>query len=355
MAENIPVIHLINQFFGGIGGEEAADYKPDLVEGARGPGKLLEKLFPEFSIVATLIVGDNYIATHTETAVSQIVELIHSRMDVSAEERPQLLFAGPCFNSGRYGLGCGAVCRAVKNEFGLMVIAGMFIKNPAVEQFRKELPIIETGKDVMSMEQAISSMAQAAKHLLLQEELLPERDGVISQGKRKNYFHEKTGAVRVVEMLLTKLAGKPFDTEYAMPLFERVTPADPVTDLKSAKIALVTSGGIVPKGNPDRIEAASAGRYGSYSIEGVERLSPEHFQTAHGGYDPTYANEDPNRVLPLDAVRELESEGLFGSLHKIYYATVGNGTSVEKAQLFGREIASKLVADGVQAVILTST
>ncbi len=46
---------------------------------------------------------------------------------------------------------------------------------------------------------------------------------------------------------------------------------------------------------------------------------------------------------------------MFGSLHETYYATVGNGTSVEKAQTFGSEIAARIVDDGVQAVILTST
>ena len=108
-------------------------------------------------------------------------------------------------------------------------------------------------------------------------------------------------------------------------------------------------------GNPDRIEAASASRFGSYSIAGVSSLSRATHQTVHGGYDPTFANEDPNRVLPLDAVRELEAEGVFGSLHDFYYATVGNGTSVASAEQYGGEIAKILVADGVEAVILTST
>ena len=207
----------------------------------------------------------------------------------------------------------------------------------------------------MSMQEALSAMGKAAMKILMGEELLPEKDGYIPQGRRKNYFAEKPGAVRAIEMLLAKVAGKSFVTEYEMPTFDRVEPAPAVEDLRKAKIALVTSGGIVPRGNPDRIEAASASRFGGYSIEGVNAFDPQNYQTAHGGYDPTYANEDPNRVLPLDVVRELEAEGVFGSLHETYYATVGNGTSVEKARAFGHDIAQKLLADGVQAVILTST
>jgi len=85
------------------------------------------------------------------------------------------------------------------------------------------------------------------------------------------------------------------------------------------------------------------------------QLSPETHQTAHGGYDPVYANEDPNRVLPVDVMRELEKEGKIGKLHRYYYATVGNGTPVAKAQQYGQAIAKELKDAGVQAVILTST
>ena len=76
-----------------------------------------------------------------------------------------------------------------------------------------------------------------------------------------------------------------------------------------AKIALVTSGGIVPKGNPDHIESSSASKYGQYDIEGVMDLTAETYETAHGGYDPVYANEDADRVLPVDIVRRVHQGG----------------------------------------------
>ena len=126
-------------------------------------------------------------------------------------------------------------------------------------------------------------------------------------------------------------------------------------NLAEATVAVVTSGGIVPRGNPDHIEAASASRYGEYSIEGLDRLTPESHQSVHGGYDPTYANADPNRVMPLDVLRELEREGRIGRLHDRYFATVGNATPVERAVRFGEEIAAMLVNVGVHAVICTST
>ena len=156
-------------------------------------------------------------------------------------------------------------------------------------------------------------------------------------------------------MLVRKLKDEEFTTEYPMPEFDNVAPATAISNLSKAKIALVTSGGIVPKGNPDRIESSSASKYGTYSIENVDTLTADSYETAHGGYDPSYANQDPNRVLPLDIVREMEKEGVIGSLHNYFYTTVGNGTAVANAKKYAAEIAQKLLADGVDAVILTST
>ena len=156
-------------------------------------------------------------------------------------------------------------------------------------------------------------------------------------------------------MLLKKLAGKEYTTEYPMPAFDRVAPNPPIKDLSKATIALVTSGGIVPKGNPDHIESSSASKFGEYDITGVTDLTADTYETAHGGYDPVYANADADRVLPVDVMRDLEKEGVIGKLHNKYYATVGNGTAVASAKAYAAEIAKRLIADGVDAVILTST
>ena len=156
-------------------------------------------------------------------------------------------------------------------------------------------------------------------------------------------------------MLLKKLAGEEFVTEYPMPDFDRVPPNPAVKDITKAKIALVTSGGICPKGNPDHIESSNATRYGEYDITGVNDLTEETYETAHGGYDPVYANQDADRVVPVDALRALEKEGKIGKLHNFFYSTVGNGTSVMNAKKFATEIAKDLLDNQVDAVILTST
>lgn len=349
------VVHCLNQFFGGIGGEDKASLKPCLLEGPRGPGNLLQKFFPDIEVTATVAFGDNYIAEHTDRAVQEVLDMLRPFFESAKAEKPVMLLAGPAFNAGRYGLACGALCKAVAASYKIPVVASMFPQNPAVNEYRKDIYIVNAGEDVMSMEESVRKLGALGIKLLAGEAILPERDDYISRGFRQNYFHDQSGAIRAVNMLLKKLKGESFTTEYLMPTFDRVEPAPAIKDMSTAKLALVTSGGIVPRGNPDRIVAANAQRFGTYPLEGISVFTSESHQTAHGGYDPTFANENPNRVLPLDAVRELEAEGAIGKLHDYYYATVGNATSVANARKFGERIASILVADGVQAVILTST
>ena len=64
---------------------------------------------------------------------------------------------------------------------------------------------------------------------------------------------------------------------------------------------------------------------------------------------------DADRVIPVDILRELEKEGKIGKLHRYFYSTVGNGTAVASSKAYAEEIGKELIADGVDAVILTST
>jgi glycine reductase len=290
-----------------------------------------------------------------DDGAAEIVALIEAQMAHDPELRPDLVMAGPAFAAGRYGVSCGAICQAVQERLGVPTVTAMHPDNPALDLYRQALIAVRTEADVMGMGEAIEGMVRVGLKLVAGEAIVPETDGTIPRGLRQNYFAETTGARRAIEMLMRKLRGEEIGTEYPMPVFSRVPPAAPVADMATATLALVTSGGIVPRGNPDRIESANASKYGEYALAGLDRLSAESHESVHGGYDTTYANEDPNRVLPLDVVRDLVREGRIGRLHETYYATVGNATSVKRAEAYGREIAAKLINVGVQAVILTST
>ena len=352
MAAKTPVIHYINQFFAGLGGEEAAGTEPQWFDGPKGPGNLLAR--EGFEIVGTVAAGDNFMAENLSRGVDRVVALIETHI-AAMDTRPALLLAGPAFNAGRYGMACAAVCQGVEEKLGIPSLTALYPENPAVDSYRAAVTMVSAGDNVMGMQDAVRALARVGLKRLHGEPIVPAEDGTIARGIRRNYFASESGAARAVEMLMRKLAGEPFETEYAMPRFDRVPPAPAVKDLRKATVAVVTSGGIVPRGNPDHIESASASKFGAYSLAGLDRLTAESHQSVHGGYDPTYANADPNRVLPIDALRELEREGRFGRLHETYYATVGNATSVRRAVRFGEEIAAMLVNVGVHAVVITST
>ncbi len=348
-------IHYLNQFFAGLGGEEQAGQAPRLVDGSLGPGRLLERLAPDLTIVATLVAGDDYAAERGEAATDEILALLEEWIAAHPDASPDLLLAGPAFRAGRYGMICGALCAAVEERLDLPAVTAMHPESPGADAWRRQVDIVRAAPDVMGMQAAAEGMLRVGRARVDGDALDREGLGLLPRGVRRNRFRDAPGAERAVEMLLAKLSGRPFETEYPLPVFDRVPPAAAIGDPGAARVALVTSGGIVPRGNPDHIESASASRFGEYALDGLDALEPGTHQTAHGGYDPTFANADPNRVLPVDAARALEREGRIGRLHSRYYATVGNGTSVASARRFGTEIAARLVSDGVQAVILTST
>lgn len=344
------VIHYINQFFANIGGEEKADIKPEIREGVVGPGLALQNgLGEEYEVVATVICGDNYFGSNLEEAKEIILNIIRPY-------NPDLFVAGPAFNAGRYGVACGTIAKAVETEMHIPVVTAMYPENPGVDMFRKDLHIIETGHSAADMRKSMSKMCNLAKKLVKGEEILsPKEEGYLERGIRVNYFNEKRGSERGVDMLLKKVSGQPYETEYPMPVFDRVSPNPAVKDVSKIKIAVVTSGGIVPQGNPDRIESSSATKYGIYNITGMDSLSKNHFMTVHGGYDRAFVTENPNLVVPLDVLREMEKEGVIGELANYFITTTGTGTAVGNAKGFGEDFSKKLLADGIQAVILTST
>ena len=342
----LKAVHYINQFYAGIGGEDKADTPPEKRAGVVGPGMALNgALAGVAEILGTVICGDSYFNENLESASAAVLEMIKSY-------QPDVVIAGPAFNAGRYGMACGTVAKLVEENLHIPVVTGMFEENPGVDLFKRYAYVIPTGNSATSMRQAIPAMANLVKQIAAGGEIT---EPYMPKGLRHNYFAAERGSKRAVDMLVKKIKGEEFVTEYPMPVFDRVDPQPAVADIKKARIALVSSGGPVPKGNPDHIESSSASKYGRYSLKDITDLSPENGETAHGGYDPVYANEDLDRVLPVDVVKELVTAGEIGSLHDYWYATVGNGTAVASAKKFAAEIATQLIDDHVDAVILTST
>lgn len=345
------VVHYINQFFGQIGGEEMAHHPMEVRKGAFGPGVALQNLLGnDIKIMATIVCGDNYFVENMEMLKDQVINILK-------EEKADLLIAGPAFNAGRYGMACGEVCKIACEELGLDAISGMYEENPGLELFRKFAYILPTGNSARNMREALLKISGFVKKISAGEEIKgPEEEGYVQRGIRKNYFKERTGAQRCLDMLLQKIKGEEYKTELPMPVFEKVAPSPAIKDMSRAKIIVMTSGGMVPQGNPDHLEACNCTKFRryrydeSYGGKGVTRG-----KVVHGGYDPVYGDEDGNRILPVDMLVELEQEGRIGHLCDFTYVTVGNGMSTNQAAEFGDAIAEELKREQIQGAILTST
>ena len=341
------VLFYLNQFFGGIGGEDKADFEPEFRVELVGPAEAIAKEFgDDLEAVGVIICGDNFFGQKEDEARAFIAKVID-------DTKPDIFVAGPAFNAGRYGFACAGACQ-VANEAGVTCVSGMYEENPGLEHCQSFAWVAQTANAAAKMRKALPIMANLVKKLAAGEEVTPEDDNYFAQGRRECIIVEERGSVRAVNMLLARLNDEEFTTELPMPSFDVVEPAAPILDLSKATIALATSGGIVPNGNPDRLQSASAQQWNKYDISSYDQLKGD-FYTVHGGFDPVYCNETADRVLPLDALRELEKEGKIGKVYDFFYATTGTGTAVANARKFGEEIGKELKEAGVDGVLLTST
>jgi hypothetical protein len=106
--------------------------------------------------------------------------------------------------------------------------------------------------------------------------------------------------------------------------------------MREARLGLLTSSGHFltgqdpePFGVPHMTQEEAVRRVSEF-LKTEPELSPvpvdtppADLQVRHGGYDIRGAQADPEVVLPLKTLRELENEGRFGSLHDPAYTFVG--------------------------------
>jgi len=338
------VVHYINQFFAGLGGEDTATVPPASKEGAVGPGrKLAQLLGDDYEIVATVWCGDDHAAGP---------EVMDDLLALVRAAEPDVVVTGPAFTSGRYGLACARVAAAVAAE-GIAVVACMHPDNPGIDE-AGTAPVVASGEVARQMGPSLETLAAAVRKVAAGESLTAD-DGRVGKIPRRNVTVDQTSAERAVALVLARLGGDREATEVPLPRFDQVTPAQPVADVTTALIALVTEGALVPDANPDSLESARATRWLRYSLDGRDVLPAGEFRSVHGGFSTVWANEDPHRIVPLDVARQLEGEGAIGTLHGEYLVTAGNGTSVGNARRFGVEWAADLRRQGVQAALLTAT
>jgi len=340
--------HYLNQFFAGVGGEEHANTPPSVREGAVGPGRLLQSLLGgEGAVASTFVCGDNFFNEQVEAASDAVrgwLRAVH----------PDLVVAGPAFAAGRYGRACADVCRLAA-EAGIPAVTGMHPENPGLLIYRQAYAV-PTGDSAAGMAPALAAMAVLARKLAGHVPLGPaEEDGYLPRGVRRPGRRARPGAERAVSMLVARLRGEPFRTEVPVEPYEAVAPAPALSDLAHATIAVVTTGAIVPKGNPDHLKRCSETRWVKYGLGDRQALSPEEFECVHGGFFNVIASENPNVVLPLDVLRALEREGGIGRLVDFYCTTTGNDQRLADCRRNGEEIAETLWSERVDGVLLVAT
>lgn len=351
MSHPLRVVHYLNQFFAGLGGEEQANLPLCVKRGPVGPGRRLQQLLgTQGEVVGTIVAGDNYINEQQREALAEALAAI-------ADLQPSVVLLGPAFDAGRYGLACAALGQAIAQRFGIPVVGGMTPENPGVRPGRTELYIVPTGSTAADMPQTLERMVTLALTLARGEEPGPAaRAGYLPRGYRRPVMHERPAAQRAVDMLVARLSDRPWQAEIPVMAYDMVSPLPPLKNLHQATIGLVTSGGLVPRGNPDHQVSGGARQCFRYPIDRLDALSVADWESVHGGFNPSVLNtHNPNYALPVNIVRDLEAEGIIGRVYPYFYSTVGNGTMVSVAKQMAEDIFRDFKAGGVDAVLLVAT
>lgn len=344
------VVHYINQFYAGMGGEDTASVGLSVREGPVGPGLALTKyLGEEYEVVKTVICGDNTIAEQTAVIIPQIVEIVK-------DAKADLFIAGPGFNAGRYGLGCGATTAAVTEQLKIPAVTALYAENPGTDLYKNRCYILQSDNNAKNMRKVMEQVAVFAKRLIAGDAIADGKDEHYhGSGPAVEIDYSVPAPTRGINMLLEKVSGKTFHTEVVMPNHEEIPIPVLNKPLSECKIALVTDGGLVPKGNPDHQVPTNSKAFKKYSIKGMETLDAKDWEVSHQGYDNTYVLQDPNRLVPVDAMRRMVKAGVIGSLDEAFYSTAGVMTPMEKCKQFGEGIAQALKEDQCDAAIETST
>ena len=223
MADVLRVVHYLNAFFGGLGGEEEAHTPVRVQPGALGPGRLLEQaLAPQGQMVATIMCGDGYFADHEEAVVAQVRAHWQTL-------KPDVFIAGPAFRSGRYGLACGRLCLEAE-RLHIPAVTGMHVENPGSDLYRPEhLYIIATEASAVGMRPALERMAALAiKRGHRQPIGTAAEEGFLPRAVRRTVHTGTPAAVRAVDMALKKWRGEPYTSELTVETFEVIPPAPPL-------------------------------------------------------------------------------------------------------------------------------
>lgn len=123
--------------------------------------------------------------------------------------------------------------------------------------------------------------------------------------------------------------------------------------LAACRVALVTTAGLVPPGQPDFDQDVRGGDYSYRVIDGdveVAKLRESHRSRS---FDHADVQADPNVGFPLDRLRELADRGVVGEVAPRHLSFMGSITAPGRLiRDTAPEAAELLAHDGVDVALL---
>lgn len=350
----VHIMHYLNQFFAGKGGEEKADVALGSLEGVVGPGKRLQELLKASAeIVVTAYCGDDYFPEHQNKVLASIQR-------IAKDHGIEIVVAGPAFFAGRYSFACVEVCHSLSTSLDLYGVTGMSINNPGVVGYKRykdrKVFAFPTRENVVGMEEALAKMAGCVSKLAAGKAMGPaSEEGYIPRGLRVLQAVSNSAVDRAVDMWLDKVAGRSFATEIPVETQEETPIAPRIVNLKDARIAIASTAGVHPEGNPYGARSIKNDVWAKYPVGKLNSMTESKWMMIHGGINTTFMQNNPNFGAPLDACREMEREGVFAKLSPNFYSTTGVIGAIEDMEVIGREMVRDMKAEGVDAALLVST
>ena len=218
-ARPLRLVHYLNAFFGGIGGEAEAHHAVQTHAGPLGPGMLLQQLCAgQAEVVGTVVCGDGYFGEHEEAVVEHVRQYVR-------QQGADAFIAGPAFGSGRYGLACGRLCLEVE-RLGIPAVTGLHIENPGGEVFLPQhIFAVSTTASAAGMQPALQRMAALTLKRARGDSLgSAAQEGFLPRDVRRTVDTGLPAARRAVDLALRKWKGEPYASEITVETFEPVPP-----------------------------------------------------------------------------------------------------------------------------------
>ena len=129
-------------------------------------------------------------------------------------------------------------------------------------------------------------------------------------------------------------------TKYPLLTFDNSPWTPYVGKARDHRFAVVTSGGLYVKDEQPPFETASI--HGDTSFREIPKdVKHEQLEFAHAHFDHSLVEADLNCIFPLDRFKELESEGVVGSVSETHYSF----SYVNDIVPLVEETAPKMIAD----------